>query len=240
MVAQWAAQRVREAQAERARQWLPAVLYAVDEPTNPQFHLDVVRKTVEQAFGITEPDDIREYRTRSKESEARLRRLRQSLQRKAMHPEVRSRIEHEEQRIASKPRHDDYAKTEASPDYKQAAKIANDDDGLGPMFTDPEHGYWEAAALAARREARAAEKAKSARLGGEEEREQLEASAVDPWSFVTLSGAKMLAQEHGVSYAPRRVKRDALVEQLKRAGVKPPAPPSRPATEDDFTDPDLR
>lgn len=58
---------------------------------------------------------------------------------------------------------------------------------------------------------------------------------VDPWSFVTLSGAKMLAQTKGVSYNVK-IKRAALIELLQAAGVAPPAPPARPATVDDVED----
>jgi hypothetical protein len=46
----------------------------------------------------------------------------------------------------------------------------------------------------------------------------------NPWSYVTLSGAKVLAQEAQVSYKPA-VKRPALIAQLQAAGVVPPAIP---------------
>lgn len=46
--------------------------------------------------------------------------------------------------------------------------------------------------------------------------------ARNPWSTVTLSGAKVLAQQNGVSYPPR-IKRTELIGNLRKAGVTPPA-----------------
>lgn len=48
----------------------------------------------------------------------------------------------------------------------------------------------------------------------------------DPWSTVTLSGAKQLAMDAGVSYAPG-TKKAALIKALKTAGVTPPAAPPK-------------
>jgi hypothetical protein len=96
---------------------------------------------------------------------------------------------------------------------------------LGPAITDPNYAAKQSALRPAR------QIADETGDGGEE----VEPVTGDPWQFVTLSGAKMLAQERGVSYAPR-VKRDDLVEALKGAGVQPPAPPAKPATEMDITD----
>jgi hypothetical protein len=55
---------------------------------------------------------------------------------------------------------------------------------------------------------------------------------VDPWSFVSLSGAKVLAQHAQISYRPG-VKRKALIEKLQEAGVQPPAPPADPDADDE-------
>lgn len=46
----------------------------------------------------------------------------------------------------------------------------------------------------------------------------------NPWTYVTLSGAKVLAQQAGVSHIPR-IKRAELIAELQRANVEPPAVP---------------
>jgi hypothetical protein len=54
----------------------------------------------------------------------------------------------------------------------------------------------------------------------------------NPWTYVTLSGAKMLAQQKGVSYAPR-VKRAELIAALQAANIEPPPVPENPSAGDD-------
>jgi hypothetical protein len=58
--------------------------------------------------------------------------------------------------------------------------------------------------------------------------------ARNPWTYVTLSGAKQLAIQHQISHKPRP-KREDLIAQLQDAGVvPPPAPtPDELATDDD-------
>lgn len=122
-------------------------------------------------------------------------------------------------------------------DRAAALRTATDDGRLGPALVDPDYARKQAALRG--QEVADEETDDEAR---DEERVALLAAGSgdtsDPWTFVTLSGAKMLAQQHNVSYPPR-VKRDALVAALKDAGVAPPAPPEKPATEDDFDDDDL-
>lgn len=100
---------------------------------------------------------------------------------------------------------------------------------FGPALTDPHYAAKQ----------RAARQGQVPTIGEFVEREDEEqgedgaiaagedaAAALDPWEFVTLSGAKLLAQQHGVSYRPG-VKRGALVTALQGAGIQPPPPPSR-------------
>jgi hypothetical protein len=110
--------------------------------------------------------------------------------------------------------------------------IADNQVVLGPAITDPDFAKNEASADYKEAAKIAARKAISPR------RRRVKRGPVDAWQFVTLSGAKMLAQENAVSYRPG-TKRDVLIEMLKAANVAPPKPPTKPATEDDFTDPDL-
>lgn len=54
----------------------------------------------------------------------------------------------------------------------------------------------------------------------------------NPWSRVTLSGAKILARRHAVSYPPR-IKRTELIGNLRKAGVTPPAIDADDGRDDD-------
>lgn len=49
-------------------------------------------------------------------------------------------------------------------------------------------------------------------------------NSTNPWTYVTLSGAKMLAQKHQVSHVPR-ISRVNLIAALQEAGVVPPPVP---------------
>lgn len=127
-------------------------------------------------------------------------------------------------------------------DRAEAIRKLTNEGQYGPALTDPNYAAKQAAKRAAERAAAKAAAADALQqledLGPEDDAEAAAGSgegALDAWDYVTLSGAKMLAQEHGVSYAPR-VKRDALVEALQLAGVQAPPPPAHPATEDDFSD----
>lgn len=104
---------------------------------------------------------------------------------------------------------------------------------FGPALTDPDYGKKEAARIAAARAAR--ERAKAGVADEPESAVAVAVSDADPWSFITISGAKMLAQQHGVSYQPR-VKRAVLIDALKLAGVQPPEPPANPDADDGFTE----
>jgi hypothetical protein len=121
--------------------------------------------------------------------------------------------------------------------YKRGQWITKGTDGgrFGPAITDPDY----AAKQAAKRKAERAEtdrviadEEENERFGDGEQSEGELRAAVDPWSFVTLSGAKMLAQKAGISYQPR-IKRAELVDLLKAAYVVPPAPPENPDADDE-------
>jgi hypothetical protein len=112
----------------------------------------------------------------------------------------------------------------------QRLKVSTNDGQFGPALTDPNYATKQAAKRAAERDAEGSAKEPTDSEGDETgagSGEPGEGDAVDPWTFVTLSGAKMLAQTAGISYRPG-VKRQALIEVLKTAGVIPPAPPADP------------
>lgn len=117
-------------------------------------------------------------------------------------------------------------------DRAAAIRAVSDDGKLGPAIIDPDYAKKQAAKRLAEKQTRDAE---PDRIEEEESAisQRSDAAAGDPWAYVTLSGAKMLAQQHNVSYQPR-VKRDALIAALKHAGVEPPAPPADPDANDDF------
>lgn len=104
---------------------------------------------------------------------------------------------------------------------------------FGPAITDDEYGEVEAKALNQRRaQIRADREAARAKLA--EQVVQREPASYDPadltqadnpWTYVTLSGAKQLAMTAGVSYVAR-VKRVDLIAELQAQGVTPPPVPS--------------
>lgn len=126
--------------------------------------------------------------------------------------------------------------------YERAAsvRLTTNDGEFGPALTDPDYGKKEAAKRAERRAGNQAAAEEQALLEGklpdhdrrDEGEGDEEGATVDPWSFVTLSGAKMLAQHAGVSHKPG-VKRQALIAVLQKAGVTPPEPPANPDADDD-------
>lgn len=122
--------------------------------------------------------------------------------------------------------------------YERAARVASrtDNGRLGPALTDPAWGAKEAARVAANRAARERRlRGETAALAVAEADEDEEDDDRDPWSFVTLAGTKMLAQQHGVSYKPG-TKREQMIELLKSASVVPPKPPSKSEVTDDDDD----
>lgn len=99
--------------------------------------------------------------------------------------------------------------------FDRAAAIRNrgDDGKLGPAITDPNFAAKQAAKRAASTPPPDPADAPAT------------TAPVGTWAGITLSGAKKLAQENGVSYKPG-VKLEALLKLLTTAGIAPP-----PATE---------
>jgi hypothetical protein len=95
--------------------------------------------------------------------------------------------------------------------YDKACEIRSrtGDGKFGPAIMDPHYAEKQAAAKAASVPA------------SSESDSPVDDS--DPWSTVTRSGAKQLAIDAGISYAPN-IKTADLIETLKVAGVQPPAP----------------
>lgn len=93
--------------------------------------------------------------------------------------------------------------------YERASKMLKETGGgkFGPALLDPDYDTKQ--------------KAKRAAPIDEEADEPDQDD--DPWGHITLSGAKVLAQQNGVSYAPR-IKRTELIADLVAAGVVPPLP----------------
>lgn len=128
--------------------------------------------------------------------------------------------------------------------YERAAsvRLTTNDGEFGPALTDPDYGKKEAAKRAERRAGNQAAAEERALLEGKlpdhdrrdegEGDEEGTTDTRDPWSATTLSGAKMLAQHAGVSHKPG-IKKQALIAQLKAAGV---VPPPLPAETDDADD----
>lgn len=108
------------------------------------------------------------------------------------------------------------------PLYDRARKILRSTGGgiFGPAITDPE--------FAARDRAR--RRLPDDAIGVEQRIVNLAAEGVrgganetpseDAWQRVTLSGAKLLAKQYGITHG--RAKREEIIEQLKAAGVVPP------------------
>lgn len=107
---------------------------------------------------------------------------------------------------------------------------------FGPAITDPNYADKQRAL----RERRAGDQdaaAEQALLDGtlpEADRRTLFEGPVDlanlhdprnPWTYVTLSGAKVLAQTANISHVPR-IKRADLIAELQAANVTPPPVPS--------------
>lgn len=133
-------------------------------------------------------------------------------------------------------------------------RVTNPDGALGPALLDPDY---HAKQLAARESAQTARpKAPAPRPdparpsdGGEgwEGGEVGDAgssganASIDPadlnhpqnpWTYVTLSGAKQLAMQHQLSHKPRITRRD-LIAELQKAQVAPPPVPTDLEDDDD-------
>ena len=127
--------------------------------------------------------------------------------------------------------------------HARASKIIKDTGGgrFGPAITDPDYAAKQAAAKG-KRVAPIVPQDDSGEDGEDDElEEEVVGGPVDPtdikdprnpWTYVTLSGAKVLAQKHGVSYVPR-IKRTELIGDLQAAGVVPPAIPDDLDEDDD-------
>lgn len=107
--------------------------------------------------------------------------------------------------------------------------------GMGPAITDEEYGEKEGKALEQRRaQIRADREAARAKLAERKAATEGEPAQYDPtdltdpnnpWTYVSLSGAKQLAQTAGVSYTAR-VKRADLIAELQGKQVVPPPVPT--------------
>jgi hypothetical protein len=98
-------------------------------------------------------------------------------------------------------------------DRAQSIRSRGDDGKLGPALLDSDF----AAKQAAKRAAAAPPTDPTAPPPAP--------PAPGSWDDITVSGLKLLAQEHGVSYKPR-VARAELLEALIAAGVTPPPAPT--------------
>lgn len=109
-----------------------------------------------------------------------------------------------------------------------AAAIRKETGGgvFGPAITDPDYAAKQKALREARERSSAEhddddDEAADSPEDTPSTDDEPTADDGDAWSQVSLSGAKMLAQQFNVSYVPR-VKRAQLIDQLIAAGVKPP------------------
>lgn len=101
-------------------------------------------------------------------------------------------------------------------DKAQEIRARTNDGKFGPAIMDPHYAEKQAAL-------KASAKAVS---GSSDSSDSGSTDDSDPWSSVTLSGAKQLAMDAGVSYAPG-TKKAVLIASLKAAGVNPPAAPPK-------------
>lgn len=115
--------------------------------------------------------------------------------------------------------------------HERSASLLKGTDGgkFGPAITDPDYAKKQAALRHAEKVTAAA----TAEDGddADDETANKETGDIDPrnlkdnrnpWSYVTLSGAKVLAQKNNVSYKPG-IKRPVLIDLLIDAKVVPPA-----------------
>lgn len=114
------------------------------------------------------------------------------------------------------------------PLYDRAQEILKRTGGgvLGPAISDPDYAKKQAAARKATspKAPKLAVSAPSATVpDGDVDPANL-SDPRNPWTYVTLSGAKMLAQQSEVSYVPK-IKRADLIAELQKKGVTPPPVP---------------
>jgi hypothetical protein len=101
-------------------------------------------------------------------------------------------------------------------DKAQEIRAQTGDGKFGPAIMDPDYD----------KKQKALKKSAAATAGASTADDSPPPDLSDPWSTVTLSGAKQLAMDAGVSYVPG-TKKAALIEALKTAGVTPPAAPPK-------------